>query len=189
MWEFYEIPTSPIKPLPELVFLRLRSCKTSSRTFTLLKMKTLNIISLILAVTFVNALAELPRGYEGTANFEKSQEKAISKKKFLTILFQGSNHNCPNCKTTITNGERAVKSSSVMIYSTVADYWKKSTKLPKKILDQVGNLSGGASVHFYVFNPNTLELIIHGGRKELQTDKDSIRNFKKVIRSAKKDLK
>lgn len=136
-----------------------------------------------------STLAKLPRGYESTSDFKAVQETAISKKKFITILFQGDNHNCPNCETTITNGERAVKSSSIMVYSSVDDYWNKTTKLPKKMLDQVGTLSGGASVYFYVFEPNSLDLVASGGRKELQSDKALIREFKSVVRAAKKELK
>ena len=135
------------------------------------------------------AHADVPRGYKSTQEFDVAKEDAISKKKLLTILFKGSDDNCPNCDTTIENGEKAAKSSSVLLFARVNDFHKNKTGLPKEILKQVDNLSGGASVSFYVFNPTTLELVTKGSRTELQNNKKKIKEFKDAVRAAKKELK
>lgn len=142
---------------------------------------------LLLMLTSV-ALGKVPRGFKSTSEFEEVREEAISKKKLLTIVVKGSDDNCPNCAITMENGEKATKTYSRLLFTRVSAVGAKKTGLPKAILSQLGSLAGGASVYFFVFNPNDLKLVAKGSRKELQSNKKTIKAFKDKVRAAKKEL-
>ncbi|MBK1831082.1 hypothetical protein JIN77_10120 [Verrucomicrobiaceae bacterium R5-34] len=151
-------------------------------------MKTLIKPTLLLLLMATAVFGKVPRGFKPTSEFEAVKAEAIEKKKLLTIVFKGSDDRCPNCAATMENGEKATKSSSKLLFTRVSAFRNKKTGLPEEILSQVGSLADGASVYFYVFNPNDLKLVTKGSRTELQSNKKTIREFKNTVRAAKKEL-
>jgi len=96
---------------------------------------------------------DTPRGYQPTSEFEEVAAKAKAKKKMITILVKGSNDSCPNCVTSVNNGERAVKTYSEFLFCRAKQVTGGKTQLPETIASQLTNISYGASVQFFVFDP------------------------------------
>jgi len=153
-------------------------------------MKLLKITLLALSVLAAAVTAgDEPRGYDSVDEFAENITKAKEKSKLIAILVKGSDDSCPNCASTVENGTKAIKSYCELIFTRVTLVQSGKSKLPKEITDKMTNLVGGASVHFFVYDPNTFELVASGTRKELQSDKKAIRAFKDKVREAKKALK
>ena len=131
---------------------------------------------------------DTPRGYQPTSEFEEVAAKAKAKKKMITILVKGSNDSCPNCVTSVDNGERAVKTYSEFLFCRAKQVTSGKTQLPETIASQLTNISYGASVQFFVFDPFEYKLIARASRTELQDDKKATRAFKDTVREAKKAL-
>jgi len=152
-------------------------------------MKTSHYILLALFATLNLVSAyEMPRGFKEIAEFDELRENAIKKKKFLTVVFKGSDDNCPRCVASIENGQKAIKSYSLFGFTRVNAHYKNETGLSEEVSSQFGQMADGAAVYFYVFDPNTLKLVTTVSRKELEGGKDELKKFKNTVREARKNL-
>ena len=149
------------------------------------------IITTLVAVLALFTLAlgkdKLPRGYEPTSSFEEVRAEALEKGKFITLLMKGKD-GCPNCERAISNGERAVKTSSVLLFSRVEKVRAPENGLPAEITKNLGQLTYGFSVQFVVIDPTDLSIVATASRKELQDDRKATKAFKDTVREARKAL-
>jgi hypothetical protein len=74
-----------------------------------------------------------------------------------------------------------------MVFARVADI-RKNAELPATVTAETSDAPSGASVTFYVFDAGLEKLVAEAGRKELESDKDTTREFKKEVDAARKEL-
>jgi len=146
------------------------------------------LISLTIFITVCFGKDKIPRGYDPASEFESVREEAIDKGKLLTILVHGKN-SCGNCETAVESGEKAVKTSSEILFCRVQEVKSGKSGLPEEVIKKMGSLTYGYSVHFFVYDPNTLDLVAKATRKILPNDKTAVREFKNTVREARKALK
>jgi len=122
------------------------------------------------------------------------QQEALTKaggKKLVVLVVKGMDDACPNCVTTLENGEKAIGSGVVKLFAraeTIGDM-DSSGFTPALKARVAKRFSTGASVAFVVFNPDMTTIVAEASRNELQDDKDATAEFKKKVQEAKKALK
>jgi hypothetical protein len=132
---------------------------------------------------------EVPRGFLPYAELAQAQAKAKTEKKLLAVVSKGDNDSCPHCASALESGTKAVHSDCVFVFARVADLRAKADTLPAKLKDEAMKASDGASVYFYVFDPDLGSLIAKADREQLDNNKTATREFKKTVEDAHKAAK
>lgn len=147
------------------------------------------LVSLLLAALFVGtAIAgDSPRGFMDFDELTEAQEKARKTKKLIAVAVKGDD-GCPRCEAAMENGTKAIKSDCVMVFMRVPQA-RSGEKIPASVHEQVKNSPGGASVTFYVFDPDLEKLIATAGRSELEANRDATKAFKEKVDTARDELK
>ena len=142
---------------------------------------------LILPVT---AKDGIPRGYKPLSELQETLAKAKGKK-LVVLVVKGMDDSCPNCATTLENGNRAVGSGVVKLFARAETIEKEDdTDFTSALKNRIKQkFITGSAVAFVVFNPDMTEIIVQANRKELQSNKKAIAEFKKTVKEAKKALK
>jgi len=153
-------------------------------------MKPTRFVSL--AALFLFALAStLPaydiKGAKPISELSEAQAKAKADKKLITLVYKGSDNQCPHCAAAAANGVKAVQSSSVMVLITEKEWRNQSlvSKLPKPMQTALKDQFGGAYVSFNVFDPDITKVVASGDRHSLENDQKKIHAFTKAVHDAK----
>ena len=147
------------------------------------------LIGLFLAAFVIGtAIAgDAPRGFMESDEFAEAQEKARKAKKLIAVAVKGDD-GCPRCAAAMENGTKAIKSDCVMVFMRVPQA-RSGKDIPASVHQQVKNSPGGASVTFYVFDPELEGVIAKAGRSELEANRDATKAFKKKVDEARDELK
>jgi hypothetical protein len=148
-----------------------------------------SLLQLLLAALFLGTAVagDAPRGFMESDEFAEAQEKARKTKKLIAVAVKGDD-GCPRCAAAMENGTKAIKSDCVMVFMRVPQA-RSGEEIPASVHEQVKNSPGGASVTFYVFDPELETLIATAGRKELEADRDATKAFKEKVDEARDELK
>jgi hypothetical protein len=130
---------------------------------------------------------DVPRGFMGIDELAAAQAKAKEANKLVVVVAKGSDDACPHCVATMEIGIKATRGDAIMVFTRVADL-RSNAAAPAKLKEISATAADGASVYFYAFNSDMTELIASAGR-ELETDKEALKEFKKLIDEARKKLK
>jgi hypothetical protein len=150
------------------------------------------LMSALLVSTF-SAVAkdDIPRGFSPLGELKEVQAKAVAEKKLVVLVVKGADDECPYCAAALENGMKAVGSGTAKLFAraeTIGD--ADAANFTPALKDRVKKqFIRGAAVTFVVFNPEMTEILAEAGRKELESDKNSIAAFKKEVQDAKKALK
>lgn len=159
-------------------------------------MKTIFVSVLVLLVSFVSAKekeaekAKSPRGYMDITELPQAIEKSAGKK-LLMVVVKGSDDACPNCAAALENGEKAVGSSAIKLFTrdfTIRKLPKEqfSEELQKRIDD---GFVGGAWVTIVILSPDGKKILAESDRKDLQSNKKAIKAFKDKVKLLKEEYK
>jgi hypothetical protein len=145
----------------------------------------------LLSLSALHAKDDAPRGFAPIAELAKASAEAIKDKRLLVLVVKGADDACPNCTTTLDNGERAIGSGVVKVFARAEAMNKADLHgYPAALKERAAKkFTTGASVTFLVFNPEGTQLLAEASRKELQSDKKSISAFKKEVAAHKRALK
>lgn len=144
-----------------------------------------------LAIQPLSAKDQTPSGYAPLAELKEVQAKAMADKKLVVLVVQGENVECPNCVTSLENGEKAVGSGVAKVYARTKDISASSNpSFPAALQARAAkHFTSGAEVTFVVFNPEMTKIIAEANRDTLQDDAKATAAFKKEVQAAKKALK
>lgn len=145
----------------------------------------------MLSLSTLHAKDDAPRGFAPIAELAKASAEAIEEKRLLVLVVKGTDDACPNCATTLDNGERAIGSGVVKVFARAEAMNKADLSgYPAALKERAAKkFTTGASVTFLVFNPEGTQLLAEASRKELQSDKKAISAFKKEVAAHKRALK
>jgi hypothetical protein len=134
---------------------------------------------------------KVPSGFFSLEELAEAKAKAIKDQKLLVLVVKGRDDDCPNCAAAFDNGMSAVGSGVVKVFTRPdiiqkADQGEFSEALKTRTKQ---TFTSGAAVTIMVFPPEMDQIVAEGTRKELQSNKDSIRAFKDQVKEAKKALK
>lgn len=155
-------------------------------------MKSLTLIIIILlAQCSSRLLAYEITGAKPISKLEDQQMKAKADKKLITIVYQGSDKECPHCAAAAENGIKAVHNSSVILVITQKEAHDVSLikKLPASVKNALKDQFLGAWVSFTVFDPDFKKVIASANRDSLEDDVKATRTFANKVREARKELK
>lgn len=159
-------------------------------------MKTAFIAAIALLMGVVSLTArekdkdKVPRGYDPISELEDARSKADGRK-LIVILVKGLQDSCPYCVAAMENGERAIGSGVVKVFTRAETINSADlSAYPKAFQERAKKkFTTNASVTFLVFDPAMEKLIAEASRTELQDNKKLIAEFKKSVREAKKEYK
>jgi hypothetical protein len=145
----------------------------------------------LLGLGTLHAKDDAPRGFQPISELESAKSDAIEKQRLLVVVVKGADDACPNCVTTLDNGERAIGSGVVKVFARAEALNSADLSgFPPALKERAAKkFTTGASVTFLVFNPDGTKLLAEASRKELQSDKKAIAQFKKDVGEHKKALK
>jgi hypothetical protein len=134
---------------------------------------------------------KVPRGFDPLSELKEAQTKAASDKKLVVLMVKGMNDDCPNCAAAMENGLKAVGSGVVKLFARAETIGAAdASEFPAALKERVSRgFVSGAAVTFVVFDPEMSKIIVEAGRKELESDKKAISEFKKTVQKAKKEYK
>jgi len=149
------------------------------------------VSSILLSALPATAKDDAPRGFAPITELKDAQAKATTDKKLVVLVVKGMDDECPNCAAALENGEKAVGSGVVKVFARAETIRKQDTSsFPPALKERLKKpFVTGAYVTFVVFDPAMSKIIVEAGRKELQSDKKAIADFKKAVQEAKKTLK
>lgn len=147
-------------------------------------------VAIILGITTLSAKDKAPRGYEPISELEAARSEAGGKK-LIVVLVKGLDDSCPNCAAAMENGERALGSGVVKVFTRAEEMNKADlSAYPQAFQERAKKkFTTNASVTFLVFDPAMEKLIAEATRTELQSNKKLTADFKKTIQEAKSDYK
>lgn len=157
-------------------------------------MKRLILLAVSAIVTGIlpaSAKEDVPRGFAPLSELQKAQAKAVAGKKLVVLAVKGKEDACPNCAAAMENGLKAVGSGVVKVFARAESIGgADASAFTPALKERVGRgFIGGAYVTFVVFDPEMSKIIVEAGRKELESDKKAIAEFKKTVQKAKKEYK
>lgn len=71
----------------------------------------------LLGLGALHAKDDAPRGFKPISELESAKSDAIEKQRLLVVVVKGANDACPNCVTSLANGERAIGSGVVKVFA------------------------------------------------------------------------
>ena len=157
-----------------------------------MKNSILVVVSAILLFALPAAAKDdAPRGFSPISELKEAQAKAVANKQLVVLVVKGMDDSCPNCATSLENGEKAIGSGVVKVFARAETIGKEDASAFTPALQvRVKQLfTTGAAVTFLVFDPAMSKIIVEASRKELQSDKKAIAEFKKTVQAAKQALK
>lgn len=149
------------------------------------------VVISLLGLGNLHAKDDAPRGFQPISELESAKSEAGEKQRLLIVVVKGADDACPNCATTLDNGERAIGSGVVKVFARAEALNSADLSgFPAALKERAAKkFTTGAAVTFLVFNPDGTKLLAEAGRKELQSDKKAIAQFKKDVGEHKKALK
>ena len=133
---------------------------------------------------------DAPRGFAPLSELKDAQSKADGKK-LVVLVVKGMDDSCPYCAAALENGTKAIGSGVIKVFARAETIGKADASSFTPALQQrvKQTFVTGAAVTFVVFNPDMSSIIVEASRKELQSDKKAIAEFKKKVQDAQKALK
>ncbi|MDP4626099.1 MAG: hypothetical protein NWT08_13290 [Akkermansiaceae bacterium] len=150
-------------------------------------MKTLVILVLSIAANCYSFAGDAPRGFMELSELEEAKAEALEKGKLLAIVAKGNDDACPRCAAALENGTKAIKTDCVLVFARVSEV-RENKELPAAVLAETKDAISGAWVTFYVFDAGLEKLVAEADRKQLESDKDATKEFKKKVDAARKEL-
>lgn len=155
-------------------------------------MKSFLILALSMVLTLPHALAkeDVPRGYVPLSEVNEAITKSAGKK-LIMLVVKGKDDDCPHCAAALENGEKAVGSGVIQVF-TRAEALNPLDKsgLPPALKERAKKpFVTGAYVHVIVFNPDMTKIIVEAERNALENDKETLASIRKKVTEAKKALK
>jgi hypothetical protein len=138
----------------------------------------------------LSAKDDVPRGFMPISELAEAREKAKGKQ-LIVLVVKGLDDDCPNCATTLENGEKAVGSGVVKVFARAETLNKEDTgSYPAALKERADKkFTTGAAVTFLVFDPAMEKIIAEASRRELQDNKKLTAEFKKSVQEAKRGYK
>ena len=151
----------------------------------------LTMLCSVFTVSAKDEAEKVPSGFFPLEQLAEAKAKAIKDKKLLVLVVKGRDDACPNCAAALENGMSAIGSGVVKVF-TRPDIIQKAPQgdFSEALKTRTKQMFvTGAAVTIMVFPPEMDRIIAEGTRKELQSNKDTIRAFKDQVKEAKKELK
>lgn len=147
--------------------------------------------ALLLSLLPATAKDDAPRGYAPLSELKEAQAKAAAGQKLVVLVVKGKDDECPNCAAAMENGEKAVGSGVIKVFTRAETIREQdAAAFPEALKERLKKpFITGAYVTFVVFDPTMSKIVAEAGRNELQSDKKAIAEFKKAVQEAKKGLK
>ena len=150
-------------------------------------MKSLMFLGMFLVGQCVAFAGDAPRGFMELSELEEAKADAVKKGKLIAIVAKGDDDACPRCAAALENGTRAIKTDCVLVFARVSEV-RSNPELPDTVTAETRSAIGGAYVTFYVFDADLEKMVAKAGRKELESDRDATKAFKKKVDAARKEL-
>ncbi len=154
-------------------------------------MRATFLAALLTATVCVPASAYDVAGSKPIEKLDSEVAKVKAAGKLICIVYVGSDQSCPHCAAAAANGVKAVRGSAevVVIQEKQAKDKSFAAKFTPAVQEMLARQPTNAWVSFNVYDADMTTLVASLSRRELENDKQALKEFAAKVKAAKAAIK